>query len=264
MLRQRSILTVLGCGTSTGVPVPACDCVVCTSGRERNQRLRTSALLRLRNGKQIVIDAGPDFRQQSLRTQLKRLDALLITHGHADHIFGMDDLRCFSFGHENGIPCYATLDTWKHIRRAFAYLFDRANDYEGGELAKLDVREISAFERFEACGVPVQAFPLMHGRSPVTGYRIGNLAYATDCNALGEGARQLLAGIEVLVLDGLRETPHRTHLTIDEAVQLSRTLGAKQTYLTHMTHSVDYDEVSQKLPQGVALAYDGLEIEFEF
>lgn len=256
------ILQILGCGTSTGVPLPGCTCRVCTSGKLQNERLRTSGLIRLDSGRNILIDASTDLRQQALKWKVSRVDALLVTHPHADHILGIDDLRCFNFVQRASIPCYGNRSTLDRIRRTFAYIFEPDPDYQGGGLPQVTLQEIQDEIPFTAAGASIQPFPLEHGGITVLGYRIGELAYATDCKRIPENSRKILKGVKVLVLDGLRYEAHRTHMTIDEAVSVAAELGIRRTVLTHMTHNVDFDEVSARLPRQVELAYDGLEIEF--
>ncbi len=253
-------LLILGCGTSTGVPVPGCDCQVCNSPNPRNKRCRTSALLKLDDGRNILIDASTDLRHQALAHGVKRVDAVLYTHAHADHILGTDDLRCFNFVLKKAMPCYGTVQTLEGVKRCFPYIFDPDPDYQGGELAKLDLNVITHLKPFQACDLNVMPFELAHGRMSVTGFRFGEIGYATDFHFMPEESRAALKGVKYLVLDGLRYESHRTHITIPQAIDLAKEIGAQQTYLVHMTHTVEYDEVSAKLPAGVALAYDGLEI----
>ncbi len=255
------ILKIIGSGTSTGIPLPACDCKVCTSGKPKNIRMKPSALLKLENGKQILIDAGTDLRHQALKYHIKVIDAVLFTHAHADHIFGIDDLRGYNFILKSSIPCYGTKNTFEELKRCFGYIFEPDPHYEGGALAKLDLFEIEEQKPFELFGTKIEPFLLMHGKIRVTGFRFGDIAYATDCNFIPEESKKTLKGVKYLVLDGLRYEKHGTHFTIPEAIEAATEIGAKITYLTHMTHSVDHDEVSAKLPAHVKLAYDGLDIE---
>lgn len=256
-------LKILGCGTSTGVPIPGCKCQVCRSTDPKNHRDRTSALIITDSGEQYLIDATPDLRHQALRWQVDFLDAVLFTHAHADHIFGIDDLRSFNFTSGKPLPCYATETTFKSIRQTFSYLFDRDPEYKGGALADLDFQRISAGDDFNLGKLTIEPFELRHGKMEVLGFKMGNLAYATDCHLIPENSKQALKGIDILILDGLRYQSHPTHLSIPEAIALAQELKVGQTYLTHMTHTVDYQSVSSQLPKTVELAYDGLEIEFE-
>ncbi|MBX7139005.1 MAG: MBL fold metallo-hydrolase [Oligoflexia bacterium] len=254
------ILKILGCGTSTGVPIPGCDCAVCSSPDPKNHRNRTSALIKLDSGDNILIDASTDLRQQALRWNVRRINAMLLTHAHADHILGMDDLRCFNFTLRAPIPCYGLADSLQDVRRVFSYVFDPDPNYEGGMLPQITLNPIEAYRPITILGTEILPFELRHGRMTVLGFRCGNIAYATDCKTIPERSITALKGVRFLVLDGLRYEQHRTHLTIDEAIEIAGKIGAEKTYLTHMTHSVDYSETMAKLPPHVELAYDGLEI----
>ncbi len=252
---------ILGCGTSTGVPVPGCGCPVCRSPNPRNSRLRTSAIVRLPGGTITLIDASTDLRAQALQHGIDRIDAVLCTHSHADHILGIDDLRVFNLLTRRRIPLYGTAATLSEIRRIFSYIFEPDPRYEGGLLAQLDSYEITAFSPFTLDGARILPFQLWHGRLEVLGFRIGSFAYATDCKTIPEESYSALRELDVLVLDGLRYEAHRSHMTIPEAIEAAQRIGARKTYLTHMTHSVDYDTVNAQLPNGIELAYDGLEFE---
>jgi phosphoribosyl 1,2-cyclic phosphate phosphodiesterase len=256
-------LTILGSGTSTGVPVPGCSCAVCLSGEPRNQRYRTSALIQGAPHQNILIDATADLRSQALRFGVKRVDAVLYTHAHADHILGTDDLRVFNFVINSAIPCFGSKETLAGVRQTFPYIFNQDEPYEGGFIAQLALHEINELVPFETAGIKIIPFPLKHGKTAVMGYRIGELAYATDCNVVPEPSQNIVRGIKYLVLDGLRYQSHKTHFTIPQAIEMATQLGVEKTWLTHTTHTVDYDEVSANLPSHVALAYDGLEIAFE-
>ena len=254
-------LHILGCGTSTGVPVIGCGCAVCASPDPRNKRTRTSAYLRLDNGSTLLIDASMDLRFQALRDNLRRVDAVLFTHAHADHIFGIDDLRGFNFSQRQTIPCYATAATLAEIRYYFRYVFD-VKPHSGGALPQITLHEIEEQRAFDLCGISVQPFRLMHGTLAVTGYRFGDLAYATDCNSIPEETQATLRGVKHLVLDALRHERHNTHFAIGDAIAMAQTLGIPNTYLIHMGHTVDYQSESEKLPHGVQFCYDGMEIRF--
>lgn len=253
-------ITILGSGTSTGVPVPACECTVCTSGDPRNFRNRASILVSTDEGTNILVDTSPDLRIQALTFKIKHLDAVLLTHSHADHIFGLDDIRGFNFPSGLRIPVYATAATLGVIVHRFNYIFELGEYYEGGALPQLDLFEIQDGVEFRAADNTILPLTVYHGQMPVTCFRIGNFAYATDCNRIPATSMDMLRGLDVLVLDGLRYEPHLTHFTIPEAVAIAQELGAKTTYLTHLTHTVDHDTVSAELPEGIFLAYDGLEI----
>ena len=242
-------LTILGCGTSTGVPVPACTCAVC------------SALLQHPSGFNLLIDTSPDLRTQALRHNISHLDAVLYTHSHADHVLGLDDLRAFNFIHGRAIDCYASAATFASLERTFPYVFHLDPHYEGGLLPQIVKHEIAAGQTVSIGPFSVQALALKHGRGDVLGYRFGDIAYATDCNFLPPETFDALRGVRYLVLDGLRFEEHRTHFTIPQAIEVAAQIGAQTTYLTHTTHSVDYHEISATLPKGVSLAYDGLIID---
>ncbi len=253
-------LKVLGCGTSTGVPVPGCPCAVCTSGDPKNVRLRTSSIITTNDNRTILIDAGIDLRAQALKHGITRVDSVLFTHSHSDHILGVDDLRCFNFIQKKPIPCFGVDKTLSEIQRIFTYLFSET-DYEGGLLADLTMQRIEHYKPFVAENVEVTPFLLMHGKMPVTGYRFGDFVYATDCKTIPEESKSVMKGARCLLLDGLRYREHKTHLTIDEAVEIAHELNAEQTYLIHMSHDIDYHLANKKLPSNIQIAFDGLEID---
>lgn len=255
-------VTLLGTGTSTGVPVIGCGCRVCTSTDPRDERTRTACWVRV-NGLSIVIDTGPDFRLQALREGIRRIDAVLYTHHHFDHVVGVDDLRPFLFERRDPIPCYAHEDTAGVLRRMFHYIFDDGT-YPGVPNLRLHPVD-SPFHvrgRFDdrAC-VEVTPVEAHHGAMPLFGYRIGDFAYITDTSNIPEASLSALSGVRVLVLDALRHERHPTHFSISEAVEMARAIGAEQTYFTHMTHSVLHEEENSNLPEGIALGYDGLRFE---
>lgn len=253
---------LLGSGTSTGVPLPGCRCSVCTSKEPKNWRDRTSGLIRLDSGKNILIDTSTDLRYQAIKHDVQSVDAVLYTHAHADHILGMDDLRSFNFVHGLRIPCFGTAITIARLRETFPYIFQQDGTYEGGLLAQLEFCEFRFNEPFDVFGITITPLKLLHGKMLVAGFRIGSLGYATDCKALTAEAKEALMDCEYLFLDGLRFEPHPTHLTILEAIRLAQDLRAKQTYLIHLTHSVDFEEVNPSLPEGIGLGYDGLTVSF--
>ena len=256
-----SELLILGCGTSTGVPVPACGCRVCKSTDLRNKRLRTSALVSI-GSLNILIDAGPDLRQQALLYNINHIDAVLFTHAHADHIGGVDDLRCFNFASKKPIPCFGSAITLEKLRDSFRYIFDPDPDWRGGMLPQLELNEFSHFQAFEVCGISVLPFALEHGSLTVTGFRIGAMAYATDCKLVPAESLAVLSNLDVLVLDALRDEAHNTHMTISEACSTAQKIAAKRTVFVHMTHSIDFQETSAKLPKQIELAVDGLRLKF--
>jgi phosphoribosyl 1,2-cyclic phosphate phosphodiesterase len=249
-------VTFLGTGTSTGVPVPTCRCDVCRSTDPKDARLRPSVLLRF-EGATVLIDTSTDLRQQALREGLMDLDAVLFTHAHADHIFGLDDLRMFNWRRGGAIPVYGSPVTLAAIRRTFWYVFE---DVEaGGGKPLLTLHEIGA--PFTLAGRNVIPVPLHHGTLPILGYRIGAFAYLTDVSAIPESSYPLLAGLDVLVLSALRHRPHPTHLTLARALEEAARIGAARTYFTHVAHELSHAAVSATLPPGIELAYDGLRLE---
>ncbi|HEX7152569.1 MAG TPA: MBL fold metallo-hydrolase [Thermoanaerobaculia bacterium] len=251
-------VTFLGTGTSTGVPVVGCRCAVCTSGKPKNQRLRQSVKIEA-GGKHFLIDTTPDLRLQLLRAPIPRLDFILFTHSHSDHLMGLDDIRPFNFRQRETIHAYANPLTAKAIRRAFSYIWDDATQIGGGK-PQLELHEVeTAFLHDDLEIIPI---PVTHGEWTILGYRIGGFAYITDTNGVPPESIELLRGLDVLALDGLRPSPpHPTHFTIDQAVRCAQQIGARQTYLIHLTHEVEHDEVEGRLPEGVKLAYDGLTLE---
>ena len=259
-----AIFEILGCGTSTGVPVPLCDCPVCTSNDPKNNRLRASAAVRLPNNENILIDASTDFRQQAIRAKLKSVDTVLFTHAHSDHYLGTDDLRPFCYFRKESIPCYSDEPTEKRVRSIFDYAFQHNPDWKGGKLPELDLNRCKPGDTLEVLGKKVEVFSLLHGEMPVLGFKFGNLAYATDCSSIPEESKALLQGVDILILDAIRYKPHPTHFSIDQAIETSRSLNAGKTYFTHMTHDIDYAKASKKLPDGFEFCYDGLQIEFEW
>jgi phosphoribosyl 1,2-cyclic phosphate phosphodiesterase len=251
------IVTFLGSGTSTGVPVVGCRCRVCTSAERKNQRLRQSVKIEMQ-GKYFLIDTTPDLRLQLLRAPIPRLDFILFTHSHSDHIMGLDDIRPFNFRQHEPIQAFAGAATVKAIRRTFQYIWDSSQ--MGGGKPQLDLKEVDG--PFSAQGVPVIPLPVAHGEWTIFGYRIGPFAYITDTNGIPETTMRLLEGVEVLALDGLRPSPpHPTHFTIDEAIAAAEKVGARETYLIHLAHEIDHEETEARLPAGFHLAYDGLRLE---
>lgn len=249
---------VLGSGTSTGVPVIGCDCPVCTSDDPHNKRLRSSIKIEV-NGTTILVDCGVDFRQQILTYPSKRIDAVLVTHTHADHVHGIDDLRAFCFRQREHIPIYTTARFIEDIKIRFAYCFNPLQ--MGGGIPMLDLEEIKPGEIFKLRGVPILPIEIMHGKLPILGFRMGKFAYLTDCSAIPDESHELLEGVETIILSALRERPHPTHFNIEQAVEASEKMKIKKVYFIHMTCSVDHGPTEEKLPEWARLAYDGLEIE---
>jgi len=232
-----------------------CTCDVCQSDDPRDARLRPSILLEVEDGRRILIDTTPDLRQQALRHPFSEVDAVLYTHAHADHILGLDDLRRFNLERGGPVPCYASAETWTTILETFSYAFD-GKPRLGGGVPRIARHEIDG--PFTVAGIRVVPVALLHGRMPVLGFRFGDFAYLTDCNAILDEAWPLLTDLDTLILDALRERPHTTHFSLDEALAAASRIGAGRTWLTHMTHDLGYAATCARLPQGVSLAYDRL------
>lgn len=252
-------VVLLGTGTSTGVPVVACGCQVCTSPDPRNKRLRSAAWVRT-NGLSLLIDAGPDLRRQALGAGIKRVDAVLYTHHHYDHVGGIDDLRPFCFDQRDPIPAFAHPDTVAALSDLFRYVF---SDERYPSAPRLDLKMTSApfvvTSRYgEAGSCVVTPVEVHHGSTPVNGYRIGDFAYITDVNHIPDSSLGLLKGVDTLILDALRHEPHPTHYTVTEAVEIAQAIGARRTYFTHLTHSMDHSSEDARLPDGINLGFDGL------
>lgn len=255
-------LTFLGTGTSMGVPTVGCGCAVCTSPDPRDRRLRPSILIRWEEGNRAraaVIDTGPDFREQALRAGLSRVDAVFYTHGHADHIFGMDDLRPLSFAvaREGGqIPLYASEETAEVLRRVYDYTFSPDATYP----TRARVRIENLAERTSVHGVEFLRVPVQHGKMAIFGFRFGRAAYLTDVSRIPDSSFALLDGLDCVVLSALRRHPHPSHATVDQAVEWARRIGARQTWFTHIAHDLSHAETNRALPSGMALAHDGLTV----
>jgi phosphoribosyl 1,2-cyclic phosphate phosphodiesterase len=250
-------IRVLGSGTSSGVPTIGCTCAVCHSEDPRDTRLRPSILV-THGDRNIVIDTTPDFRAQVLRAKISRLDAIVYTHGHADHILGLDDVRPFNYHQGARIPMYAAGPALAIIERVFEYVFD--NRERNTSVPRLDVHLIEDAP-FEVSGLKFEPIPITHGKQTIFGFRFGNVAYLTDHNEIPESSLERLQGLDVLFLDALRHRPHPTHSTIEGSTAMARKLKAQRTYFTHMSHDVSHAATQAALPEGIFLAYDGLEIE---
>ena len=249
-------VTVLGSGTSMGVPTLGCHCVVCKSGDPRDKRTRPSILLAYL-GKNVVVDTTPDFRFQMLRAEIDRLDAVLLTHAHADHIMGLDDIRPYNLKQKAALPVYASAETFAVIRRTFSYIFDEAPPMSSVPL--VDLHEIAGpFDLFDA---RVQPIPLAHGPMAVLGFRLGDFAYLTDFSAIPNESMDMLRGLNHLILDALRDAPHPMHSTVENSLAVVRELRPRQAWFTHICHDLGHAETNARLPQNVRLAYDGLVLE---
>jgi phosphoribosyl 1,2-cyclic phosphate phosphodiesterase len=250
--------TLLGTGTSTGVPSVACDCETCTSTDPRDTRLRTSLLISSATTT-IVVDTSLDFRQQMLRHRVMDIDAVVFTHHHFDHIGGFDDIRPYNFRHQRAMPVYGTADTIDVLRSTFPYAFGLVRP-TGASVPSIDLIEISDAP-FTIGDVTMEPIPMLHGGMPVMGYRVGNVAYCTDTNLIPSTSLERLRDLDVLILDGLRWQPHPTHFTIDEALAIVEAVRPRLTYLTHVAHQVRHAEGDAYLPPHVRMAWDGLTIE---
>jgi len=278
-------VTVLGSGTSQGVPFIACDCAICTSTDPRDKRTRPSILIDLDHGRPdlhytsgaspepratshespiasavryVLVDTTPDLRQQCLANHVARVDAILFTHSHADHICGFDDIRRFNQLQQTSMPCYGDEETLGDLRRMFSYVFTGPKQ-KGGGVPQVRASVIGGpFTLGAAEFIPV---PLLHGILPVLGFRVGAFAYLTDCNKIPDASWPLLDGVTTIVIDALRRRPHSTHFSVDEAVAVASRLGVERAYFTHITHDLGHADTSAQLPRGVELAYDGLVID---
>lgn len=251
-------ITILGCGTSTGVPLPLCECKVCKSENPKNQRTRCSILITNEHSENILIDVGPDFRTQALRENIKCINYVLFTHHHADHILGIDDLRPFYFANKCTLDFHANKRTTKEIQRTFAYMFEANEEYTGTVLPKIRLHEVKAQEKFKLGEDEVLPLLVYHGGLEVLAFRIRNFAYVTDCNSIPDSTLNELKNLDYLIIDGLRHKKHPSHFTLDEVLPIIQLLKPKKTFLTHTSHDLEYEATNAILPQGVELAFDGL------
>ena len=255
----RGEMILLGTGTSVGVPAIGCGCDVCTSQHPRNQRTRSSAILGLPDGN-LLIDTSPDMRQQLLREGIGLVHAVAFTHEHADHIFGLDDLRLMQFYLGGAVPLYCEANVESRIRTSYDYAFSPPANLHTGGVPQLRFERIG-LEPFDILGTQVTPLRLKHGKYfDVLGFRVGNVAYCTDVNEIPEASMAQLTGLDVLVLDALRPRGHATHFSLEEAIAVAQHLGPRQTYFTHMAHELDYESVGAMLPERMELGYDGLRI----
>jgi phosphoribosyl 1,2-cyclic phosphate phosphodiesterase len=252
-------VTLLGTGTSSGVPRVACDCPVCLSPDPKNKRLRCSILVEASGGN-ILVDTTPDLRLQALRQGLRQVDAVLFTHAHVDHLYGLDELRSFGYGRREPIPCYGDQGTLERVRHVFDYAFKPAYQGMKESVPQLSLQPIEG--PFELCGCPVEPLTVYHGRLPVLSFRFGAFAYVTDCNAIPPASLGRLRGLEVLVLDALRHHNHPTHFNVAQALEVVAELRPRRAFFTHIAHDLDHEETNASLPPGVELAYDGLGLDF--
>ena len=250
-------LTFLGTGTSQGVPVIGCTCEVCTSINPKDHRLRTSAMIEL-DGLNLVVDSGPDFRQQMLRQKVDRVDAILFTHEHKDHVAGLDDVRPFNFKYKRDMPIYCTKRVHESLKREYMYIFDDQFSYPGIPKIKTNLIENKPFIIQDVQITPVEVW---HHKLPVFGYRIGDVAYITDANRIEPSEKEKLRGLKVLVINALRKEQHISHFTLAEAIELGQELEAEHVYFTHISHLLGkHEQIAEELPSNMELAYDGLSV----
>lgn len=256
-------VTVLGSGTSKGIPIIGCKCRTCTSNDPKDKRLRVSVYIEtdssnnpLKKTPKFLIDTTPDFRQQMLTHNITEIDAVIYTHHHVDHIMGLDDIQPLNLLHKKSIPLYSNEFTISKIKQAFGFIFDEST-FKGGGIPQVTTHIINT-EKFQINGVEIIPIEYFHGPTVVYGYRIGNFAYMTDCSLIPDAEFEKLQGLNVLIIDALRHKAHPTHFNFEQAIEASQKIGAKNTYFTHITHDILHKEDNAKLPKGIEIAYDGL------
>ncbi|HEU5412993.1 MAG TPA: MBL fold metallo-hydrolase [Candidatus Angelobacter sp.] len=255
---MKAVLTVLGSGTSMGVPTIGCSCRVCTSSDPHDQRTRPSIMLQY-DGHCVLIDTTPDFRQQAIREHIRRIDAILYTHAHADHILGLDDVRPLSFRHGSKIPLYAHDSTATALESIFQYIFDA--NYKYGGIARVEMKRFNgSIDLFGASFEPVE---IIHGETTIHGFRFGRAAYLTDFSEIPPQSMQQLLNLDILFLDALRHNPHPTHSTVANSLRLVEELKPARAFFTHISHDLPHEETNQSFPEHVRLAHDGLKLEFD-
>ena len=256
---MKATLTVLGSGTSMGVPTLGCDCAVCHSADPHDKRTRPSVMIEY-GGKVVLIDTTPDFYTQAIRERITRVDAVFYTHTHADHILGIDDLRPVSYGLKPGkLPLYARPDAAAFLRKMFSYIFDA--DYKFGSLPQLELKPIDG--AVEVFGVRFDPIILIHGETQIYGYRFGSAAYLTDHSEIPESSLDQLEGLDILFLDALRHKPHPTHSTVQNSLRIVERLKPKRAFFTHICHDLAHEATNASLPRNVRLSYDGMKLDFE-
>lgn len=256
---NRSTLTLLGTGTSMGVPMIGCDCAVCRSTNPRNQRTRTGVLVEGPEGN-FLIDTPPELRLQLVRERVHMIECVFFTHAHADHVLGLDDLRIFGFKRKSAVPLYCEEEVEQTLRRQFCYAFDEREQASLHSTPQLEFRRIG-FDPVAVCGLQVRPFRVWHGDTPVLGFRINDVAFVTDCKQIPAESWPLLDGLDTLVIDALWDEPHPTHMNVREALAVIEKVRPRRSYFTHVSHRLEYEATNARLPDGVELSYDGLRID---
>jgi phosphoribosyl 1,2-cyclic phosphate phosphodiesterase len=251
-------VTFLGTGTSNGIPMIACECAVCRSDNPRNKRLRSSVWLE-KDGRSLLIDASSDFRQQALTHNILDVDNVLITHTHADHVFGLDEFRRYNIKYKKRVNVYLSTEADKELRATLRYMYETPRQ-AGGGITALDNHILQNYQEINIAGFSVTALPVKHGLLEIFGYRVDDFAYLTDCSEIPEKTFAYLQNLDTLVLDALRDTPHPTHFSLAQAVAAAEHIGARRTYFTHIAHHLEHEAANETLPPSMRLAHDGLAI----